>query len=356
LREVHVAEQVRLYAATNGSLCVFRSTNGGWEEVNRDFPGLSFGFLTGSTEHPERVFGAAGRDGLYATEDGGKRWTRLFEEHVTSVALDPTNENVIYAGTEPIRLYRSEDRGESWEELATLQDFPEDVRLTWWGPNPPHVGHVAWIFIHPEDANTIYLCLEHGGVVRSFDRGASWEDVTQGIDYPDMHVLRALPGSRSQYFVSSARAFLASDDPARGWERAENGFTRDYFHDFIFLPPGAEGESPTMLVATADKSPGYWYRPEAARTAIFRSDDCAASWRRVGAGLPEEMRAWVSTLEAHPTDPDSAFAGVAEVTRSLEHGTIYGEGAILATRDRGDSWEKLPIELSADFALWAAAD
>jgi photosystem II stability/assembly factor-like uncharacterized protein len=350
-----VAEQVRIYAATKDGLCLLRSTKAGWESLGVPLPGATTESLAGSQQHPERVYAAIEHDGVYATDDAGAHWSRLWEGNAWTVAVDPVNEDVLYVGTEPIHLFRTEDRGDSWEELTTLQDFPEETRFAWWGPQPPHEGHVANIFIHPDDTNTIYLCLEHGGIVRSFDRGATWEDVSKGINYLDMHVLRALPGSRSRYYVSSAREFFTSDDPARGWVPAEKGFTRDYFHDFIFMPPAREGADPTMLIATADKSPGYWQRPERAQTAFFRSNDCAQSWERVGKNLPENMGAWAYTLINHPSDPNGAFAGVGDNVRGFKYDE-YGQGSILATRDRGDTWETLPVPVSSTYGLWGAPD
>jgi photosystem II stability/assembly factor-like uncharacterized protein len=352
-----MAEPVRLYAATKDGVNVLRSSNGSWERLGLQLPGMISECFAGSRQRPERVYMAAEKDGLYATDDAGGHWSQLFNGgDVRAVALDPTNEDVIYVGTEPVHLYRSEDRGDSWQELTALQDFPEEVRFAWWGPQPPHQGHIANIFIHPDDPSTIYLCLEHGGVVRSFDRGETWQDVSKGIDYLDMHVLRALPGSRSRYFVSSARAFFASDDPAAGWEPAHNGFTRDYFHDFVFLPPKQEGDNPTMLIATADKSPGYWDRPERAQTAFYRSRDCAQSWERVGEGVPADMPAWAYALVNHPTNGRAAFAGIGDNVRGQQGTAHFGRGSIMATYDEGDSWETLPVEVPATFGLWAAAD
>src|SRR4029450_1049656 len=72
--------------------------------------------------------------------------------------------------------------GDHWQEITALNELPQAVRKNWWYPQPPHQGHVRNIHIHPDDPETIYLCLEHGGIVRSFDRGKSWEDVSKGID------------------------------------------------------------------------------------------------------------------------------------------------------------------------------
>jgi photosystem II stability/assembly factor-like uncharacterized protein len=258
----------------------------------------------------------------------------------------------VYIGTEPIQLFRSDDRGTHWEELPSLGDFPPEIKARWWFPTEPHIGHVLNIHINPLDPRIIYLALEHGGIVRSLDRGQTWEDVSSGIDYLDIHMLASLPGRSDRFYAATARGFYTSEDPADGWVRAEHGFTRDYFHDFVFLPGEQEGENPTMLIATADKSPGSWNRPEGAKAAVFRSIDRGESWHRVGAGLPESLNdnVWGMTLD--PRDHRGAFIGL---------GSAFSEsgsrpGAILATSDRGESWEPLGMAVPAVRTLWAASE
>ena len=142
---------------------------------------------------------------------------------------------------------------------------------------------------------------------------------------------------------------------SQGWQRAENGFSRDYFHDFVFLP----GATPAMLVATADKSPGYWDRPERAQGAVFRSRDLAESWERVGVGkwLPENMQQMVWALAQHPEDASIVYAGLGAVSRGRSKDARQkGHGDILVSTDQGDSWDRLPVDLPADRVLFVAAD
>jgi photosystem II stability/assembly factor-like uncharacterized protein len=187
--------------------------------------------------------------------------------------------------------------------------------------------------------------------------------VSSGIDYLDIHIIKNFPGSLKRYYLSSARGFFTSDNPADGWVRAESGFNRDYFHDLIFLPSPQQSENPTILVATADQSPGHWNRPQNARSAIFRTVDCAQSWHRVGLGkgLPDILEPMVWALANHPYDCNGAFAGLGNVGRPyafpLPHWSgSGGVGTILFTHDQGESWEKLKIALPPDRVLWAAAD
>jgi hypothetical protein len=275
---------------------------------------------------------------------------------IRSVTVDPTNDKVIYSGVEPVALYRSEDGGDHWQELATLQDVPETARRNWWFPQPPHNGHIRNIFIHPDNASIIYLCIEHGGIVRSFDRGKSWEDVSKGIDYLDIHVISNLPTRMDRYYVATARGFFTSDKPEQGWVRTENGLTRNYFHDFLFLPPGKSGEKPTMILATADQSPGFWRRENrGARAALFKSADGAESWTRITNGLADDLDSMIWALVHHPTDHRALFAGFGNVARGHASGS-GGAGDLMVSRDLGESWQRLDIDLPADRVLWAAAD
>ncbi|HEY3118478.1 MAG TPA: hypothetical protein VGK54_17175, partial [Chloroflexota bacterium] len=292
-------------------------------------------------------------DGVYRTDDAGAHWTRVFEGHIRSVTVDPNDEDVIYAGSEPVSLFRSEDRGDHWEEISSLQNLPDEVKKEWWFPTDPHLGHVLNIFIQPGDSRVIYLSLEHGGIVRSLDRGATWEDVSGGIDYLDIHMVAGLPGSDDRLFAATARGFYVSDDPADGWLRAENGFKRDYFHNFLFLQPPSAGDPPTMLIATADKSPGSWNRPEGAKGALFRSDDAGGSWHQIGAGLPDSTPELTWALVPNPHDPNGVFIGMGGAFRG---GGDTSPGTILQTRDRGDTWEPIAAAVPPVRALWAAPE
>ena len=71
---------------------------------------------------PNRVYVATFDDGLYATADGGESWHEAWhgveDRRVMAVAVSPSHVHdgvsVVYAGTEPSNLYRSEDGGRTW--------------------------------------------------------------------------------------------------------------------------------------------------------------------------------------------------------------------------------------------------
>ncbi len=374
-----MGESVRLYAGTHDGVIIWRSYNGRWDEVGRSFAGGIIESVVGCRQRPERIFAGVTRDGLYRSDDGGKKWTKVLQGDVRSAAVDPRDDNVIYAGLEPVQLYRSEDGGDTWDMLTSLlahahsrniryfqtfilprEEHPPEVGKKWWFPLTPHLAHITHIFIHPDDTSIIYLSIEHGGILRSLDRGKSWEETSGGIDYLDIHMVENFPRSFNRYYVSSARGFFTSKDPTHGWVRAERGFTRDYFHSFIILPPSKESDHPTMLVETADKSPGSWRREgRGPNAAIFRSEDGAESWQQVSEGLPDLQEPMVWGLTRHPYDENTAFAGLGRVARGYalplpHYPGSGGSGAIYITRDRGESWQDLNLELPPDRVLYTA--
>ena len=136
--------------------------------------------------------------------------------------------------------------------------------------------------------------------MRSFDRGKIWEDVSKGIDYLDIHVIANSPRRMDRYYVATATGFFTSDKPrARLGTRRERS-TRNYFHDFLFLPAVKSDEKPTMILATADQSPGFWRRENrGARAALFKSADGAESWTRITNGLADDLDSMIWALVHH---------------------------------------------------------
>jgi photosystem II stability/assembly factor-like uncharacterized protein len=340
---------LQLYAATQQGLFISRPVNGTWQEVGRAFEGSIPDNIAECRNRPERVFVAVVHDGLYRTDDAGRGWKKVLEGDVRCVAVDPSNDDVVYAGVQRPGLYRSEDGGDTWEDLTPAFDaLPDSFTKDLWFPLPPHVAKIRYIWIHPQDSNTLYVCVEHGAILRTFDRCKTWENVSEGIEYKDMHHAEPMPPAFGRFFAGTAQGFYMSDDPAKGWERAENGITTNYFHDFVFVAPQRDGQPMVILLASADGSPGPWRRENRkSRGAIFRSLDAGGSWHQVGEGLPAQHDGMPWGLVRHPSDPKGAFAGFGYVDHGSEglNPLWGGPGEVYVTRDQGDSWQNLNLDL-----------
>lgn len=356
-------EPLRYYIALNGGLKVMQCRAGSLNTVGEFFEGRTLEHLTGCRQRPEVVFAAVALEGGYRTQDGGRTWEKVLEGDVRTFAVDPHDERVVYSGVGPVRLFRSVDGGSAWEPLDGLLRLPDKVKSQWTVPER-YRGiqhpHVRYIFIHPDDADLLFVLLEHGGVVVSKDRGQSWEDVSSGVSYLDMHMVGNYPGSNERYYVSSARGFFRSDDYGHDWRRVENGmpwaYTElySYSHEWHFLP----GNPPRMVLAGGKGSPGVWRREKRdPQGVILLSDDGGENWRQASiGGWPEKMPWMPWVLVRHPSDAKTVFAGMGDGARGFGFDPRQrGKGAFYVTRDRGDSWEPVLPEMPSILTAWVAA-
>ncbi|MEK9931564.1 MAG: hypothetical protein VW557_12565 [Rhodospirillaceae bacterium] len=351
-------KELKFFVASTNGLRVFKKTGQKISEQGFFFEGRSPEFIAGCRERSEIVFVAVAFDGGYRTDDGGKTWLKVLEGDFRTFSVDPHDERVIYAGAGPIRLFRSEDMGLTWEPIDSLLSLPDTVQSQWTVPMtyrgkiPPHI---CTVFVHPNNDNRIFLALEHGGIIYSNDRGANWADATKGIDYPDMHVIRNLPNSADSFCVSSARGFFRSDDINGIWTRSENGmpwaYTEEYSysHDWLFCP----GDTPRIVLAGARGSPGVWAREQTTPLGhILLSDDLGQSWRRstfTAEDLP--MNAW--TLLHHPETEKVLFAGMGDGARGFGFDPKKeGKGSIYRSDDRGETWQAILTDLPTVQTLW----
>ena len=118
--------------------------------------------------------------GVWKTTDGGLNWKPKTDSQpsltIGALALDPTNQNVVYAGTGDFNVYydaysgvgilRSADAGETW----TLLPDPNGVFVG------AKVGRVA---VDPANPKNIYAATNRGLAI-SLDGGQSWKSVKMG--------------------------------------------------------------------------------------------------------------------------------------------------------------------------------
>jgi hypothetical protein len=74
----------------------------------------------------------------------------MTHKQITEVAVSERertgNTGIVYAGTEPSTLFRSEDGGDSWRELTELREVTSAP--TWIFPRPS-TSHIRWIMLGP---------------------------------------------------------------------------------------------------------------------------------------------------------------------------------------------------------------
>ena len=309
----------------------YRMAVGGdrWELATRGLPEAPA--IRAIATHPEQAgtVYVGTQHGPYRSTDQGERWERLnVADHglpVWSLLLDPRDSKVLYAGYENCEIFRSDDGGERWQQLPVTVRFPEVTVAP--GANPAkRVLKLAANSAKPEE---IYGAIEVGGVIRSLDGGAHWENMSHGqylnddtVDTHGVLVGRWRPG---MVFAIARAGLFTSTDQGEHWASARleplNAKGQTYCRDIREVP----GDPKTIWVAA-----GSNFQSDVG--ALFRSKDGGVSWARVKMGV--EPKTTLFAIAFDERQPSRMFCAT-------------NGGEVFASEDGGESWAERPLPAGA---------
>ena len=163
------------------------------------------GYFWCAVFHPTQagtIYMGSDENGVYKTDDLGRHWRMinngLANYGVFSLAVDRTHPQTVYAATWD-GLCKSTDGGEHWQLLP--KTGPQDLRII--GAKP---GSVRSIAVAPSDGNVVFAGTPEGKIYKSPDGGQTWQQVYQvplpaGEPAAPPHVLRAqFGGVNGEFF------------------------------------------------------------------------------------------------------------------------------------------------------------
>ncbi|WP_254525079.1 WD40/YVTN/BNR-like repeat-containing protein [Natrinema caseinilyticum] len=293
---------------------------------------------------PNRVFVGTVENGLLRSSDGGETFERLDpafdpmdspsapmagetagdsgreDDAVMSVAISPHDSRVVYAGTEPSRIYRSSDAGDSWSRLEGLTDLPSADE--WFFPPRPYTHHVRWLAVDPFDPERLYVGIEAGAFVYTPDGGETWRERPPG-SRRDNHSLAIHPRKAGRVYAAAGDGYAESDDGGRSWRRPQDGLEHRYCWSVAPDP-----RDPARVLLSSARGPRTAHTASRADSAVYRKR--GDSWERLeDRGLPTGEGV-VRTVFATTGEPDVVYA-------------VNNRG-VFRTRDFGDSWSRLGID------------
>lgn len=155
------------------------ATLGTWEALGPNNQGGRTRQLLIDPRNPDTMYAAAVGGGVWKSVDGGLDWTQLTDLllpniAVASLAMDPSNSQVLYAGTgegffngDAIRgagIFKTTDGGATWAPLASTT--PPEGTLG-------NFSYVTQIVVSPRAPQRVYATTRNG-LYRSNDGGATW--------------------------------------------------------------------------------------------------------------------------------------------------------------------------------------
>jgi photosystem II stability/assembly factor-like uncharacterized protein len=255
----------------------------------RDFHILAF-----SPGDPNVVF-FGHHDGIMRSDDGGRTWRPLVEQRsfdAMGLAVNPTNPRQVFVAGHDI-LQVSAEGGSTWQPVAH---------------NLPGTD-IHGFAMSQDDPSRLYAFVVGHGLFRSDDEGRSW---TMRSDHlpGDVMALATAGGTPETVYAGSMRlGVLKSADGGKTWVPSNAGLGSTSVMALAVHPINRQ----VLFVGTED--------------GLYRSDDAAASWRKLP--FPGEHAV---ALAVSPSSPEVVMAiefvrpGEGLVYRSDDSGQTWGEG------------------------------
>ena len=227
---------------------------------------------------------------------GADRWTGTGAEVVATYAVAASNE-ILYAGFEDIRFWRSEDRGATWKQLLWPGATPGSIRP----------DGATEIYLHPSDPDRFYVALGsfsnnlreinvRSEIQKSLDGGTTTMDMT--------------PPSPADRLGRGALAVVWGDNPSQDTLYAA-------FH----------GDT------------------------LYKSADGGSTWNEISTGLPEEDRQVIYRITVDPNDSNTVYLGL-----NTFFGDFNSQGGLYRSTDGGASWSRLDYPFQDVLTIRFAGD
>jgi photosystem II stability/assembly factor-like uncharacterized protein len=331
----------RLYAATGDAVAQLDSSDGERVVASRNLEGRGVTCVAVDPHDPQRIFVGTFDRGVYRTRDGGEVWESvgagLADARVLSIAVSPCDRvnglSVVYAGTEPSDLLRSEDDGATWQPSPALAALPSAP--TWSFPPRPWTHHVRWIGLHPTDPKTIYAGIELGGVMVTRDGGATWEDRKPSSQH-DAHAIATHPAAPERVYEAAGGGVAFSADAGRSWRPVDDGMDRHYSWGLA-----VDAVDPDLWYVSASFGARQAHRGTGDAQAVLYRKRGEAPWQELGgegSGIARPLPFMPYALLAPRGRPNALIAGMQN-------------GELLLTDDAGATWRRLATGLDHIQAL-----
>lgn len=322
------SDMVTMYMASKETIYKVREDNGAWriKQIN----GPEDIRCVEADPVSNRIYAGTFNDGLHYSDDDGNTWQKCgadaLHNRVMSLYINELEQHegfsTIWAGTEPSMLYRSQDGGKNWRHFPNLLELPS--KSTWSFPPRPHTHHVRTIQPDMHDANSIFVGIELGGMMKSEDKGESWEDRKEGSHH-DSHSIKAHPAAEGRIYEAAGEGFAESKDSGKTWTPYNEGLGKyNYMVDVA-----ADPNDPDTVIASVAEGPYSAYNPEKAYTYLVRRTG-GDNWKFVEEGLPSPEGSSIFSLLSDQTRPHTFYA-------------VNNKG-IYISQDAGNSFSKIEID------------
>jgi photosystem II stability/assembly factor-like uncharacterized protein len=262
-----------------------------------------------SASAPE-IFVAGARSGIFRSVDSARTWQRISPpgdaelRNVDSLAIDPRDPQIIYAGTYHLP-WKTSDGGKTWFPAATgMIDDSDVMSLRIDAANPARIFASA--------------C---SGIYRSENAAAAWTKL-QGIPYSSRRTQEIVqhPGDPRTLYAATTEGLWLTRDGGESWTRST---PRDWIVNAVLAVPDTSASGAKGLLLLGTEVQGVLVSTDGGATFALSNDGFS---HRVAAALVRDSRHSQHLLAWLPGAPDP----------------------LLETSDGGVQWQALPGRAPAE--------
>jgi photosystem II stability/assembly factor-like uncharacterized protein len=286
IRQVIVAPSApdTLYAVGHGG--AWKSTDAGahWSPARTGITELTLQTIAVDPTNAQIVYaGSILGGGVFKSTDGGATWTSINTgisiTTIKSLAVDPVNPANVYAGTDCCGIYKSANAGGTWTLLQT-------------GGLPG--TSISSIVIDPTAPSTVYAGTQSQGVYKSTNGGTTWVAANAGLAssngaFNTLNRLAIDPAASGTLYAATNGAIFKSVNGGQSW-----------------APSNGTLVNPSVLsVVVSAQAPSTLYIGTLG--GVRRSVDGGATWTVANSGATSNM----NTLAIDPANPSRVYGGTA---------------------------------------------
>lgn len=314
--------------------------------------GSDLHFLAIHPENADIIYVSGDIEGIFKTTDGGQTWRNIngnlahsnygADAYFTNdIIIDPTNHDRIYLATST-GLFVSEVGGETWTLL-----YPDAIATE------DDASPVATVAVHPANPDILFMGLGNGtdgseadfepfppfegraGLMKSVDRGATWETVATGISNgTTIHSVVINPLNPEEIVLASTSGVYRTSDGGSSWQAANSGLPHNECHRLV----GRNVDDALHLIMTV-KVLGTIGDASTHSGGVYKSTNGGTTWTDITGDLPRydvdnELFYDFWQFDVHPTDTDIIYVATVR-------GSSFEGSGIFATFDGGATWEHL---------------
>ncbi|GAB4407292.1 MAG: hypothetical protein Kow00106_00090 [Anaerolineae bacterium] len=315
---------------------VLKSTDGGqtWQHANNGLGNLYVGSLYMHPTNPDILLAGTGNNqyyanqGVYLTTDGAQSWSYVLRnDNINAVEFATSDPNIAYAASAGA-VYRSEDGGWTWQQVAGSGEGG-------WGPPGVRAGFPIDLQVDPRDPNRLFANNYGGGNFLSTDGGRTWEVASAGYTGAQVRDIAVGP---ERVYAAARSGLFASDDGGITWQG-------------LNTPPAQVME--WYVVAVDPANPRHVLAASNWMGVLLGSLDMGQHWQPVSPSTGEG-KGWRAIAFA-PSNPQRVYAGTSAYFSAGTFSDEMPSNGVWVSHDGGTTWQPANSGIMADANVTALA-